>query len=73
MIWSPSSKCPKSVNAIQQAIKEITTRFDLKDSHSDIELNEKDKKINLASADEFKLKAVDSKSWGKSWSNVRCR
>ena len=45
-------------NAIQQAMKEIITRFDLKDSKSDIQLNEKDHKITLASADEFKLKAV---------------
>jgi cyclic-di-GMP-binding protein len=49
---------PEVVNAIQQAMKEIITRFDLKDSHSTIELNEKDKKIALASKDEFKLKAV---------------
>ena len=40
---------PEVSNAIQQAMKEITTRFDLKDSHSSIELNEKDKKIVLAS------------------------
>ena len=45
-------------NAIQQAVKEVHTRFDLKDSKSDIQLNEKDNKILLASADEFKLKAV---------------
>ena len=45
-------------NAIQQALKEIVTRFDLKDSKSSIELNEKDHKILLASADEFKLKAI---------------
>jgi uncharacterized protein YajQ (UPF0234 family) len=49
---------PEVVNAIQQAVKEITTRYDLKDSHSTIELNEKDKKITLASQDEFKLRAV---------------
>jgi uncharacterized protein YajQ (UPF0234 family) len=49
---------PEVVNAIQQAMKEITTRYDLKDTHSTIELNEKDKKIALASKDEFKLKAV---------------
>ena len=49
---------PEVVNAIQQAMKEIQTRFDLKDSKSDIQLNEKDHKITLASADEFKLKAV---------------
>ncbi|HEY3838167.1 MAG TPA: YajQ family cyclic di-GMP-binding protein [Bryobacteraceae bacterium] len=49
---------PEVVNAIQQAAKEITTRYDLKDSHSTIELNEKDRKISLHSQDEFKLKAV---------------
>jgi uncharacterized protein YajQ (UPF0234 family) len=49
---------PEVINAIQQAMKEITTRYDLKDSHSDIQLNEKDKKITLSSKDEFKLKAV---------------
>jgi uncharacterized protein YajQ (UPF0234 family) len=44
-------------NAIQQALKEIHTRFDLKDSKSNIEL-EKDS-IVLHSADEYKLKAVN--------------
>ena len=46
-------------NAIQQAHKELITRFDLKNSHSTVELNEKDHKITLASQDEFKLKAVN--------------
>jgi len=45
-------------NAIQQAMKEITTRFDLKDSKSRIELEGKDA-IVLHSADEFKLKAIN--------------
>ena len=45
-------------NAVQQALKEITTRFDLKDSHSNIELNEKDNKLVLTSADDYRLKAV---------------
>src|SRR5581483_8052242 len=45
-------------NAIQQADKELITRYDLKDSHSTIELNEKENKIVLHSKDEFKLKAV---------------
>ena len=44
-------------NAIQQALKEIHTRFDLKDSKSNIE-QEKDA-IVLHSADEYKLKAVN--------------
>lgn len=46
------------LNAVQQASKEILTRYDLKDSKSSVELNEKDHKILLASSDEFKLKAV---------------
>ena len=45
-------------NAIQQAMKEILQRYDLKNSKSDIQLNEKDHKIVLTSEDEFKLKAV---------------
>jgi len=49
---------PEVSNAIQQALKEIYTRFDLKDSHSIVELNEKDYTVSLASKDEFKLKAV---------------
>jgi uncharacterized protein YajQ (UPF0234 family) len=44
-------------NAIQQALKEVTTRFDLKDSKSTIVL-EKDG-IVVHSADEYKLKAVN--------------
>jgi len=46
------------LNAVQQTSKEIGTRYDLKDSKSSVELNEKDHKIMLASSDEFKLKAV---------------
>ena len=49
---------PEVSNAVQQAVKEIQQRYDLKNTHSSIELNEKDNKILLASADEFKLKAV---------------
>ncbi len=49
---------PEVNNAIQQAMKEITTRFDLKDSKSSIELKEKDKKLEIASADDYKLRAV---------------
>ena len=49
---------PEVVNAIQQALKELHQRYDLKDSKSNIELNEKDNKVVLSSQDEFKLKAV---------------
>ena len=56
---------PEVSNAIQQAMKEIHTRYDLKDSKSSIEINEKDHKILLASADEFKLKAITEVLEGK--------
>ena len=44
-------------NAIQNALKEIHTRFDLKDSKSDIQLEGKEALV-LSSANEYKLKAV---------------
>lgn len=43
-------------NAIDQALKEIKARFDLKDSKSEVTLEGND--IQLASADEYKLEAV---------------
>ncbi len=51
-------------NAIQMALKEIHTRFDLKDTKSDITLEGKDA-IVLSTADEFKLKAVNDILQGK--------
>ena len=45
-------------NAIHQASKEIDQRYDLKNTKSTIELNEKDHKILLASQDEYKLTAI---------------
>ena len=45
-------------NAMQQALKEIHTRFDLKDSKSTIEMEGKDA-IVLHSIDDYKLKAVN--------------
>jgi uncharacterized protein YajQ (UPF0234 family) len=52
-------------NAIQQALKEIHTRYDLKDSKSNIALEEKDTVLVLTSADDFKLKAVTDVFQGK--------
>jgi uncharacterized protein YajQ (UPF0234 family) len=49
---------PEVLNAVQQAMKEVIQRFDLKDSKSDIQFNEKEKQILITSVDEFKLKAV---------------
>ena len=49
---------PEVSNAIQQALKEVHTRFDLKDSKSNIELEGKEA-IILHSIDDYKLKAVN--------------
>lgn len=43
-------------NAIDQVKRELTTRFDLKDSNSDIVLDEK--AINITTNDEMKLKNI---------------
>jgi uncharacterized protein YajQ (UPF0234 family) len=56
---------PELTNAIQQSLKEIHTRFDLKDSKSNITLEEKDTQIVLTSADDYKLKAVNDVLQGK--------
>ncbi|WP_420239284.1 YajQ family cyclic di-GMP-binding protein [Telmatobacter bradus] len=45
-------------NAVEQAVKEIRQRFDLKDSKSEVNLAEGDKEIQLASAGEYQLEAV---------------
>ena len=45
-------------NAVDQAMKEITQRYDFKGSKATIELDQKEKKIKLAGSDEFKLKAM---------------
>jgi uncharacterized protein YajQ (UPF0234 family) len=45
-------------NAIAQAMKEIVTRFDLKDSKSSIEFDGKET-LTLHSIDEYKLKAIN--------------
>ncbi|HEY6350235.1 MAG TPA: YajQ family cyclic di-GMP-binding protein [Candidatus Angelobacter sp.] len=51
-------------NAIQNSLKEIHTRFDLKNTKSDIQLEGKDALV-LTSADEYKLKAVNDILQGK--------
>ncbi len=49
---------PEVLNAVQQSTKEILNRFDLKNSKSAIELNEKESKLVVTSSDDFKLKSV---------------
>jgi len=48
---------PEVNNAVQQALKEIGQRYDLKGSHSNIEFDGK-AELTLTSADDYKLKAV---------------
>ena len=57
-------------NAIQNALKEIHTRFDLKNSKSDIQLEGKEAMV-LSSADECKLKAVNDILQGKLYLSQR--
>ncbi len=44
-------------NAINQALKEINQRYDLKDSHTTIELNKKEKLLSINTRDDYSLKA----------------
>ena len=46
------------LNAVQQASKEIATRFDFRGSKSKVEWNEKELTLTLTSDDEGKLKSV---------------
>lgn len=43
-------------NAVNQALKEITQRYDLKDSHTTIELNKKDKVLTINTKDDYSRK-----------------
>jgi len=52
-------------NAVEQATKEITQRYDFKGVKVGIELSQKDKKVTLTAPDEFKLKAVWEALQGK--------
>ncbi|MBI2428172.1 MAG: YajQ family cyclic di-GMP-binding protein [Ignavibacteriales bacterium] len=45
-------------NALNQARKEVLTRYDFKDTKTTIEFVEKDKIVTVTSDDEFRLKAV---------------
>lgn len=45
-------------NALNQARKEITQRYDFKDSKSSLDFNQKEKQIVIISDDDFKLKSV---------------
>ncbi len=46
-------------NSVNQAMKEILQRFDLKGTGSGIEFHDKEHRLTLSSADEYKLGAVN--------------
>ncbi len=46
------------LNAVQQAAKEISQRFDFRDSQSSIDLNREKAEITLVSDDEYKLNSL---------------
>ena len=52
-------------NALDQANKEITNRFDFKGSDARVELNEKEKTLTLFADDDFKLGQVRDVLTGK--------
>ncbi len=45
-------------NAVNNVNKEISTRYDFKMGHAEIDLNKKDKKITIVVSDDMKLRAV---------------
>lgn len=45
-------------NAVNNSIKEVATRFDFRNSKTTIELNKKDKVINIVTADKMKIDAL---------------
>lgn len=45
-------------NAVNQALKEISQRYDFKDSKTSIEFDRKEKKLVISSKDEFHLKSA---------------
>jgi uncharacterized protein YajQ (UPF0234 family) len=52
-------------NAVDQANKEITNRFDFKGSDARVEVNEKEKTLTIFADDEFKLRQVRDVLTGK--------
>jgi uncharacterized protein YajQ (UPF0234 family) len=44
-------------NAVNQALKEIQQRYDLKDSHTELTLDKKEKNISINTKDDYSLKA----------------
>lgn len=45
-------------NAVNNTLKEIATRYDFRDSKTEVEFNKKDKRISVVTEDSMKIKAV---------------
>ncbi len=45
-------------NAVNNTLKEVSTRYDFKGLHTEITFSKKEKRINVVAADSMKLKAV---------------
>lgn len=45
-------------NAVNNTLKEVSTRYDFKELHTEITFSKKEKRINVVAADSMKLKAV---------------
>ncbi|MEF2146140.1 MAG: YajQ family cyclic di-GMP-binding protein [Desulfovibrionaceae bacterium] len=45
-------------NAVNNVVKELATRFDFRNVATELDLNRKDKRINLVTGDEMKVKAI---------------
>jgi uncharacterized protein YajQ (UPF0234 family) len=53
------------VNAIDQAMREITTRYDFRDTNTTIELKQEDHEIVITTTDDYKVKASEEVLRGK--------
>lgn len=45
-------------NAVNNTLKEVSTRYDFKGLHTEVEFSKKNKQINILAAESMKLKAV---------------
>ena len=62
-------------NATNNTIKEVSTRYDFRNSKTTIEFNRKDKIINIVTNDEMKMKAIKEMLFGHSTRrnvNIKC-
>jgi cyclic-di-GMP-binding protein len=46
-------------NAVNNTLREVTTRYDFRNSNTSVELNKKDKVIHMVTADDMKMRALE--------------